>query len=65
MSSLVPTALRTANKGFPTLAALVGLFPSVRPLMNDEDVALTEGFPALLALIRLLPSVSSLVHDKV
>lgn len=49
----------------PTLAALVGLFPSVRPLMNDEDVALTEGFPALLALIWLLPSVSSLVHDKV
>lgn len=36
VSSLVPTALRTANKGFPTLAALVGLFPSVSSLVDDK-----------------------------
>lgn len=49
----------------PTLAALVGLFPSVCPLMNYEYIALTEGFPALLTLIRLLSSMSPLMHDKV
>ena len=49
----------------PTLATLVGLFPSVCPLVNDKNVTLTERFPALLALIRLLSSMSSLVHDKV
>lgn len=49
----------------PALAALVGLFPGVCPLVNDENVTLTERFPALLALIRLLSSMSSLMHDKV
>lgn len=56
---------RALPERLPTLAALVGLFPSVCPLMYDENVALTEGFPALLALVRLLSSVSSLMHDKV
>lgn len=52
-------------EGFPTLVALIRLFPSVNRLVFDKGRAPLEGLPAFLTLGGGLGSVNFLMLEEV
>lgn len=65
MGSMMPHEVGVGNESCPTLPALVGLLPSVGPLVHSEAGPLPEGLATLLTCVRLLTIVDSLVNKEV
>lgn len=51
-------------EGLAAVLALIGLLPSVHPLMDDKGRAPDEGFATLLTLVRFQASMDSLVFTQ-
>lgn len=61
----MPKQVRAVSKDLPTLRALVGLLPSVCPLVSVEVGVAREAFSTDIALEGLFPRVGTLMAGEV